>query len=170
MTEWNDLYDQHLIINQFILKFVIQLNSIWLKIIYFLNFCFHISLQALLFNVSKPFSVGSGGFFTTEELMVDCFVSSFRINYRNNQHFDICLQPNSPIIFHLVYVKGTYAIVKEVNKSFEITMSRVHWIVSYKYRYQWWNSSSYQTVKQPIQNFFKLGLRFFLTVDSFNNW
>lgn len=70
-------------------------------------------LKALLFNVSKPFSVGSGGFFTTEELMVDCFVSSFRINYRNNQHFDICLQPNSPIIFHLVYVKGTYAIVKE---------------------------------------------------------
>lgn len=46
--------------------------------------------------------------------MVDCFVSSFRINYRNNQHFDICLQPNSPIIYHLVYVKGTYAIVKEV--------------------------------------------------------
>ena len=136
----------------------------------FLHFCFYISLQALLFNVSKPFSVGSGGFFTTEELMVDCFVSSFRINYRNNQHFDICLQPNSPIIFHLVYVKGTYAIVKEVNKFFQITMSRVHWIVSYKYRYQWWDSSSYQTVKQPIQNFFKLGLRFFLTVDSFNNW
>jgi len=41
-------------------------------------------------------------------------VSSFRINYRNNQHFDICLQPNSPIIYHFVYVKGTYAIVKEV--------------------------------------------------------
>ncbi|XP_020613799.1 neurofibromin-like [Orbicella faveolata] len=70
-------------------------------------------LKALLFNVSKPFSLGSGSFFTTEQLMVDCFVSSFRINYRNNQHFDICLQPNSPIIYHFVYVKGTYAIVKE---------------------------------------------------------
>ena len=46
--------------------------------------------------------------------MVDCFVSSFRINYRNNQHFDICLQPNSPIIYHLAYVKGTYSIVKQV--------------------------------------------------------
>ena len=49
--------------------------------------------------------------------MVDCFVSSFRINYRNNQHFDICLQPNSPIIYHLAYVKGTYSIVKEVKNS-----------------------------------------------------
>ena len=47
--------------------------------------------------------------------MVDCFVSSFRINYRNNQHFDICLQPNSPIIYHLAFVKGTYSIVKETS-------------------------------------------------------
>lgn len=72
-------------------------------------------LKALLFNINKPFSLGSGSFLTTEELMVDCFVSSFRINYRNNQHFDICLQPNSPIIYHLAFVKGTYSIVKETS-------------------------------------------------------
>lgn len=70
--------------------------------------------QGLLFNVSKPFSLGSGSLVTTEDLMVDCFVSSFRINYRNNQHFDMCLQPSSPFIYQLAYVKGTYSIVKQV--------------------------------------------------------
>ena len=79
----------------------------------------HFFFQALLFNVNKPFSLGSGSFLTTEELMVDCFVSSFRINYRNNQHFDICFQPNSPAIYHLAYVKGTYSIVKEVKNSID---------------------------------------------------
>ena len=52
--------------------------------------------------------------------MVGCYVSSFRINYRNNQHFDVCLSPSSPIVFNLAYVRGTYAIVTEVRfaKSF----------------------------------------------------
>ena len=72
--------------------------------------------QGLLFNVSKPFSLGSGSLVTTEDLMVDCFVSSFRINYRNNQHFDMCLQPSSPFIYQLAYVKGTYSIVKQVQR------------------------------------------------------
>ncbi|EDO28130.1 predicted protein, partial [Nematostella vectensis] len=48
------------------------------------------------------------------ELMLDCFVSSFRINYRNSQHFDPCLLPSSPVIFNLVCVKGIYMIVTEV--------------------------------------------------------
>ncbi|XP_044178514.1 neurofibromin-like isoform X2 [Acropora millepora] len=74
-------------------------------------------LKTLLFNASKPFSVGSGSFLTTDALMADCFVSSFRINHRNNQHFDICLQPDSPIIYHLAFVRGTSSIVKEASLS-----------------------------------------------------
>ena len=50
--------------------------------------------------------------------MIDCFVSSFRINYRNNQHFDVCLQPSSPIVYNLAFVRGTYNIVKEVRHRF----------------------------------------------------
>lgn len=94
--------------------------------------------------------------------MVDCFVSSFRINHRNNQHFDICLQPNSPIIFHLVFVKGTYTIVKEVIKSFQIIMPSVHWMVCQKYRYQWRKSLYQKTVKLLLQHLFKPGLKFYL--------
>ncbi|XP_048582480.1 neurofibromin-like isoform X2 [Nematostella vectensis] len=70
-------------------------------------------LKALLFNVNKPFALASGSVVSLEELMLDCFVSSFRINYRNSQHFDPCLLPSSPVIFNLVCVKGIYMIVTE---------------------------------------------------------
>lgn len=49
--------------------------------------------------------------------MVDCFVSSFRINYRNSQHFDDCLSPTTPVIFSVVYVKGLYTIVRQVKST-----------------------------------------------------
>ena len=73
-----------------------------------------IMFQALLFNISKPFSLVSYTVIPVETLMVDCFVSSFRINYRNSQHFDCCLAPNAPVIFNVVYVKGLYTIVRQV--------------------------------------------------------
>ena len=77
--------------------------------IYFVR-CF----QALLFNISKPFVCVSQTTIPVEALMVDCFVSSFRINYRNSQHFDDCLSPTTPVIFSVVYVKGLYTIVRQV--------------------------------------------------------
>lgn len=72
-------------------------------------------LQALLFNLNKPFTLGSGSITSSEDLMVDCFVSSFRNNYRNIQHFEPCLLTTSPVIFNLVSVKSIYIIVTEVS-------------------------------------------------------
>ncbi|KAK3754965.1 hypothetical protein QZH41_017349 [Actinostola sp. cb2023] len=69
--------------------------------------------KALLFNLNKPFILGSGSLTSSEDLMIDCFVSSFRNNYRNSQHFDPCLATSSPVIFNYVYIKSVYLIVTE---------------------------------------------------------
>ena len=45
--------------------------------------------QALLFNPSKPFWRGTGSQNADVELMMDCFVSCFRITPHNNQHFKV---------------------------------------------------------------------------------
>jgi len=45
--------------------------------------------QALLFNPAKPFWRGTGSQNADVELMTDCFVSCFRINPHNNQHFKV---------------------------------------------------------------------------------
>lgn len=49
------------------------------------------SHQALLFNPAKPFWRGTGSQNADVELMMDCFVSCFRINPHNNQHFKVLL-------------------------------------------------------------------------------
>lgn len=48
-----------------------------------------LSHQALLFNPAKPFWRGTGSQNADVELMMDCFVSCFRINPHNNQHFKV---------------------------------------------------------------------------------
>lgn len=45
--------------------------------------------QALLFNPAKPFWRGTGSQNADVELMMDCFVSCFRINPHNNQHLKV---------------------------------------------------------------------------------
>lgn len=45
--------------------------------------------QALLFNPTKPFSRGTGCQSADVDLMIDCFVSCFRISPHNNQHFKV---------------------------------------------------------------------------------
>lgn len=47
------------------------------------------SHQALLFNPAKPFWRGTGSQNADVELMMDCFVSCFRLNPHNNQHFKV---------------------------------------------------------------------------------
>ena len=80
------------------------------------SFCIYLffsSLQALLFNINKPFTIVSQSTIPIETLMVDCFVSSFRINYRNSQPFDDCLLPTAPTVFSVVYIKGLFTIVRQ---------------------------------------------------------
>uniref|UniRef100_A0AAZ3PK72 Ras-GAP domain-containing protein n=1 Tax=Oncorhynchus tshawytscha TaxID=74940 RepID=A0AAZ3PK72_ONCTS len=43
--------------------------------------------------------------------MIDCFVSCFRINPHNNQHFKVCLASSSPPSFHFVLVNSLHRII-----------------------------------------------------------
>ncbi|XP_055369731.1 neurofibromin isoform X2 [Betta splendens] len=68
-------------------------------------------LKALLFNPAKSFWRGTGSQNADVELMMDCFVSCFRINPHNNQHFKVCLASSSPSTFHFVLVNSLHRII-----------------------------------------------------------
>ncbi|KAM4627329.1 neurofibromin isoform 7-T7 [Polymixia lowei] len=68
-------------------------------------------LKTLLFNPAKPFWRGTGSQNADVELMMDCFVSCFRINPHNNQHFKVCLASSSPSTFHFVLVNSLHRII-----------------------------------------------------------
>uniref|UniRef100_A0A8C1JRQ2 Neurofibromin n=1 Tax=Cyprinus carpio TaxID=7962 RepID=A0A8C1JRQ2_CYPCA len=68
-------------------------------------------LKGLLFNPAKPFSRGAGSQSADLDLMIDCFVSCFRINPHNNQQFKVCLAPSSPPTFHFVLVNSLHRII-----------------------------------------------------------
>uniref|UniRef100_A0A4W6C5B0 Neurofibromin n=1 Tax=Lates calcarifer TaxID=8187 RepID=A0A4W6C5B0_LATCA len=70
-----------------------------------------IDLKALLFNPAKPFWRGMGSQNADVELMMDCFVSCFRISPHNNQHFKVCLAASSPSTFHFVLVNSLHRII-----------------------------------------------------------
>uniref|UniRef100_A0A4W5KLB6 Neurofibromin n=1 Tax=Hucho hucho TaxID=62062 RepID=A0A4W5KLB6_9TELE len=70
-----------------------------------------VDLKALLFNPAKPFSRGAGSQNADVDLMIDCFVSCFRINPHNNQHFKVCLVSSSPPTFHFVLVNSLHRII-----------------------------------------------------------
>uniref|UniRef100_A0A8C6WKC0 Neurofibromin n=1 Tax=Neogobius melanostomus TaxID=47308 RepID=A0A8C6WKC0_9GOBI len=70
-----------------------------------------IDLKALLFNTAKPFWRGTGSQNADVELMMDCFVSCFRINPHNNQQFKVCLASSSPSTFHFVLVNSLHRII-----------------------------------------------------------
>lgn len=76
--------------------------------------------QVLLFTPDKPFVSSTG--LQVSDLMVDLFVASFRINYRNNQHFEVGFQPETDPTFQIALIKGLYQIVKEVNDFFSYTV------------------------------------------------
>ncbi|XP_041660852.1 neurofibromin isoform X2 [Cheilinus undulatus] len=88
-------------------------------------------LKALLFNPAKPFWRGTGSQNADVELMMDCFVSCFRINPHNNQHFKVCLAPTSPTTFHFVLVNSLHRIITNVlgtgDSSRTRTQSQLDW-------------------------------------------
>ncbi|KAF4521106.1 hypothetical protein B566_EDAN009061 [Ephemera danica] len=47
------------------------------------------------------------------DLMIDCFVSCFRIKPHNNEALKVCLNPSSPPTFHLVLVSSLYRIITQ---------------------------------------------------------
>ena len=74
---------------------------------------YQLFFQSLLFTVEKPYVSATG--LHVNDLMVDLFVASFRLNYRNSQHFEICFQPDCNPIYQTALIKGLHQIVKEVN-------------------------------------------------------
>ncbi|XP_073824813.1 neurofibromin 1 isoform X5 [Musca autumnalis] len=75
-------------------------NNVIFKLVqYIIN-----DIKALLFNPVKPFSRGQGYNFADIELMIDCWVSCFRINPHNIEALKVCLNLNSPQAYHFVIV------------------------------------------------------------------
>lgn len=75
-------------------------NNVVFKLVqFFIN-----DLKALLFNPAKPFSRGQGYNFADIELMIDCWVSCFRINPHNIEALKVCLNLSSPQAYHFVIV------------------------------------------------------------------
>lgn len=74
-------------------------NAIFKLVQYVIN-----DLKSLLFNPVKPFSRGQGYNFADIELMIDCWVSCFRINPHNIEALKVCLNLNSPQAYHFVIV------------------------------------------------------------------
>ncbi|XP_055848107.1 neurofibromin isoform X2 [Episyrphus balteatus] len=75
-------------------------NNVIFKLVqYIIN-----DLKALLFNPVKPFSRGQGYNFADIELMIDCWVSCFRINPHNIEALKVCLNLSSPPAYHFVIV------------------------------------------------------------------
>ncbi|XP_037896099.1 neurofibromin isoform X1 [Glossina fuscipes] len=74
-------------------------NAIFKLVQYVIN-----DLKSLLFNPVKPFSRGQGYNFADVELMIDCWVSCFRINPHNIEALKVCLNLNSPQAYHFVIV------------------------------------------------------------------
>ncbi|XP_063853822.1 neurofibromin-like isoform X3 [Scylla paramamosain] len=70
-------------------------------------------LKNLLFNIVKPFTRVQAYIFQDVDLMIDCFVSLFRILPHNNEALKVCLNPNSPPTYHFVLVSSLYRIVTQ---------------------------------------------------------
>lgn len=67
--------------------------------------------QSLLFNPTKPFSRGQNYLYQDMDLMIDCFVSCFRIKPHNNEALKVCLNLSSPTTYHFVLVRSLYRFV-----------------------------------------------------------
>ncbi|KAK6622690.1 hypothetical protein RUM43_008532 [Polyplax serrata] len=70
-------------------------------------------VKALLFNTAKPFTRGQNYIAQDIDLMIDCFVSCFRINPHNNEALKLCLASTSPPTYHFVLVSSLFRIVTQ---------------------------------------------------------
>ena len=78
--------------------------------------CIFVLFQALLFSppLNTKFSRSQGIIGQDIDLYIDCFVSFFRINPYIGDLPKVCLNPNSPLIYHLVLVNALYKIITQV--------------------------------------------------------
>ncbi|XP_053200312.1 neurofibromin-like isoform X2 [Panonychus citri] len=87
-------------------------------------------LKILLFNPTKPFNRTQATVSQDVELMIECFVSIFRITPHNNEVLKVCLNPLSPLIYHFVLVCSLYRIVSQTRlpwwPKIDIVYNRAH--------------------------------------------
>lgn len=65
-------------------------------------------LTSQLFNPNKLFSRGQSYVAQDAELMIDCFLSVFRIMPHSNEIFRVCLNLNLPSMYQFVLVSSLY--------------------------------------------------------------
>ncbi|XP_066593274.1 neurofibromin isoform X2 [Prorops nasuta] len=70
-------------------------------------------LTALLFNPCKLFSRGQNYVAQDIDLMIDCFVSCFRIKPHNNEVLKVCLNLNYPTTYQFVLISSLYRVVTQ---------------------------------------------------------
>jgi len=87
--------------------------------------------QSLLFNTSKPFSRSQNCVSQDVELMVDCFVSCFRITPHNNDLLKVCLNPTSPTMFHFVLVNVLHRIITQVGRCLAVYSFHLFYLFIY---------------------------------------
>ncbi|XP_036229152.1 neurofibromin isoform X3 [Bactrocera oleae] len=103
-------------------------NNVLFKLVqYVIN-----DLKALLFNPVKPFSRGQAYNYADIELMIDCWVSLFRINPHNIDTLKVCLNLSSPQAYHFVIVCSL------------LRLTHIH----VDFRLQ--NKNCFRTIHQPI--------------------
>ncbi|THD27494.1 Neurofibromin [Fasciola hepatica] len=88
------------------------------NILFILVHSVYADLQNLLFNPAKPYIRSSQNMAETEALLTEFFVAYFRITPHNKNLLKVCLQTNSPAVYHTVLVSALYRI---------ITQSRLPW-------------------------------------------
>ncbi|XP_050410069.1 neurofibromin isoform X2 [Patella vulgata] len=73
-------------------------------------------LKTLLFNPppnSKPFTKSQSLVGQDYDLYIDCFVSCFRITPHNNDVLKVCINGNSPPLYHYVLVNALHRIITQ---------------------------------------------------------
>lgn len=64
--------------------------------------------QNLLFNPNKLFTRGASFIVQDIDLMIDCFVSCFRIKPHNNEALKVCINPGVSPNYHFVLISSLY--------------------------------------------------------------
>ena len=82
--------------------------------------------QGLMFNVSRLFVRSTSRIGCTDfDLMVECFVSMFRINPHSTDLMRVCLSPQSPIKFRQVLTCALHRLITQV-RTVSILRYRLH--------------------------------------------
>ena len=70
-------------------------------------------LKMLLFKADKPFSRGAPYLPQDIDLLIDFFLANFRLNPHNNDTLKVCLNTQSPSLYHHVLVSSLHIIITQ---------------------------------------------------------